>query len=571
MKKSLLSMFAVAAGLLMATSCSTKQEDVTTDGEATVTFTAQVPSGVNSRAPQEKTAATEFGDGTTATNLQYAVYQVTTDADNKETWAEIVDLEGTATFTNLQATVSLKLVNGNTYAVAFWADATTADENSIYTFDKKNCEITADYQGVATSNEKLDAFYAVKEFKVAGASQETVELHRPFAQLNIGTADLGAATAAGYTVNAAGVKVMVPNKLNLKDGSVSGAQEVTFAQAAVPEDKTFPVAGYSYLTMNYLLMSEDKTADNTVTISYDNKNVPERTFNNVPLQRNYRTNIYGNLLTSTTEFNVIIKPEFEDPDYVVEIWDGTTKTQPQVDANGAYLVTKAAEWAWLTGKTIGDHNITLTNDIDFEGKTITPICLCGVVFEGNNHVLSNMNIVAPAADNYSVGLFYGTAMQGATIQNLTVKGAKVTSTNPDKGMAAVILGDTQGNQPVNITNVHVLNGEVCGVKAVAGLVGFSASGMTLNVTNCSVKETTVKNLAVAGESSFVASLVGRVVGTANLTDCVVENNTIDAFYSAARGAATIDAIAGVNSGAKLNTVNVTGAATVSVDKKPFQE
>ncbi len=63
-KDFLLSMFAVAAGLLMATSCSTKQEDVTTDGEATVTFTAIVPSGVNSRAPQEKNDASYFDDGT---------------------------------------------------------------------------------------------------------------------------------------------------------------------------------------------------------------------------------------------------------------------------------------------------------------------------------------------------------------------------------------------------------------------------------------------------------------------------------------------------------------------------
>ena len=250
---------------------------------------------------------------------------------------------------------------------------------------------------------------------------------------------------------------------------------------------------------------------------------------------------------------------------VMQVWDGVTKTEPQ-EVNGAYIVTKAAEWAWLTGKNI-TKNITLTNDIDFGGFTITPICLNGGVFEGNNHILSSMNLVAPAADNYSVGLFYGTYMESATLQNFTVKDAKVTSSNPDYGYAGVVMGDMQGN--VTMENVHVLNGEVCGVQSVAGLVGFLASGTTLNVTNCSVKETTLKNLSVNKESGYVASLVGRVVGTANLTDCVLENNTIDAFYAVRRGEASIDTVAGVNGGT-LNKTNITGEATVTVTKKPIE-
>ncbi len=561
MKKSLLSVFAVAAGLLMATSCSNEREEVKAEGEAVVTFVAEVPQSMINRAPKGLADATTFGDGTTATRLNYAVYSVGAD----DAWTLIDDLSKETTI-NLQTTVSLKLVNGKKYAVAFWADA----PSSIYTFDKANYTVTANYTNAATSEESLDAFFGVKEaFVVNGASQETIELHRPFAQLNIGTADLEDAAAAGQTITAAGVTVKTYNTLNLKDGEVSGEAEISFAEAALPT-AAFPVTDYKYLTMNYLLMTADKKADNTVTISYDDASgVQDRVFYNVPLQRNYRTNIYGNLLTSTTEFNVIIKPEFDGEDNNMEIWDGVTKTEPAVE-NDAYIVTKAAEWAWLTSKTI-TKNITLTQDIDFGGFTITPICPRGIVFEGNNHFLSNMNIVAPATDNYSVGLFYGTAMQGATLKNFTVKDAKVTSTNPNNGMAAVVLGDAQGSQVVTIENVHVINGEVCGVKAVAGLVGFSASGMTLNVTNCSVKNTTIKNLSVDGESGYVASLVGRVVGTANLTDCELENNTIKAFYAASRGAASIDAIAGVNSGATLNTTNVEGDDTVTITKKLVNE
>ena len=308
MKKSLLSVFAVAAGLLMATSCSNEREEVKTEGEAVVSFVAELPHSMVNRAPKALAEdVTTFGDGTTATNLNYAVYKVGTDG----AWTEISDLSGSKTI-NLQTTVALKLVNGNKYAVAFWADA----PSSIYTFDKANCTITADYTNVATSDESLDAFYAVKEFTVNGSSQETVELYRPFAQLNIGTADLEESAKAGQEIAEAGITVKTYNTLSLKDGAVSGEADVTFAKATLPT-VTFPVTGYSYLTMNYLLMPADKSSDNTVTISYDNANVPDRVFNNVPLQRNYRTNIYGNLQTSTTEFNVIIKPEFDGTQLIV--------------------------------------------------------------------------------------------------------------------------------------------------------------------------------------------------------------------------------------------------------------
>lgn len=158
MKKSLLSMFAVAAGLLMATSCSNEFEEVKTEGEAVVTFTAEVPNSMVRRAPKAVTAAASFGDGTTATHLSYAVYEV--DGDN---WTLIEKLSRDATLSNLKTTIKLNLANGNTYAVAFWADA----EGSIYDFDKDKYAVTANYaDGVVSNSESLDAFYAVTTLTV---------------------------------------------------------------------------------------------------------------------------------------------------------------------------------------------------------------------------------------------------------------------------------------------------------------------------------------------------------------------------------------------------------------------
>ncbi len=456
-------MFAVAAGLLMATSCSNEFEEVKTEGEAVVTFTAEVPNSMARRAPKAVAAASSFGDGTTATHLSYAVYEV--DGDN---WTLIEKLSRDTTLSNLKTTIKLNLANGNTYAVAFWADA----EGSIYDFDKDNCAVTAKYtDGVVSNSESLDAFYAVTTLTVNGASQQSVQLRRPFAQVNIGTSDLQASADANRELKKAGIKVDTYSKLNLKSGEVEGdAAEVTFALADLPT-ASFPVEGYSYLTMNYLLMPADKQTDN-ITIIYDNEAVPARTFNNVPLQRNYRTNIFGKLLTSTTDFNVEVKPEF---DGTVSVWDGVTATEPQKDADNNYLVSNAAEWVWVAqqngryAKSV-ENKVYVTNDIDFGGYNVPSLD------PGNNDVGISLDLIDGQGHKFSNILFDnndGTnasliRLRGTTIKNLTFENVTVKSTgNDEDNRAAVICASLQGGT-LTVDNVHLINANVSGVQSVAG-------------------------------------------------------------------------------------------------------
>ncbi|HBK29726.1 MAG TPA: hypothetical protein DDZ04_08445, partial [Parabacteroides sp.] len=134
--------------MMLATSCSNDEFDNIQNGkESTVTFTAQLPDGL-----QSKTRA--YADGTTATELQYMAYL----EDDKGDWKP-TSVTGTATLTGLKTTLSLKLVNGSTYKVVFWASA----PNSIYKFDTDNAKVTANYDKQANSQESMDAFYKVEE------------------------------------------------------------------------------------------------------------------------------------------------------------------------------------------------------------------------------------------------------------------------------------------------------------------------------------------------------------------------------------------------------------------------
>lgn len=133
--------------------------------------------------------------------------------------------------------------------------------------------------------------------------------------MNIGTDDFDAAKASGLEVTQTEVVAKAFATLNLATGEVSDEADRTFTMKAIPtaSDGEFPVAGgYKYLSMDYLLVGADKA---TVDVAFNYGGPQNRTFTNVPVQRNYRTNIYGSLLTNTTDFNVVIEPAFATTNY----------------------------------------------------------------------------------------------------------------------------------------------------------------------------------------------------------------------------------------------------------------
>lgn len=352
--KKLLLNAAVLATMLTSISCS--QEEVAggqAGDESVVTFTAQLPGSPQSKA---------IGDGMTATTLSYAVYA-------QGTTTPLITSEDEVTFTNGQATISLRLASGRSYDLLFWADAYGAeDSDAPYTVDFNTQTLTIDYDAAKTlsNDESRDAFFGTTTLEVKGAVNRNVTLKRPFAQLNIGTNDIKDAANTGLNTSALRTSVTVKNvykNLNLMNGEVGEDVTVTFGENDIPEEQ-FTANGntYDYLALNYLLVGTDKGVVDCEFTYTDGATNGSKTISNVPVQRNYRTNIFGSILTGAVDLGITIDPDFETPDHNYEELLLAAQNGGSVTLTEDITLTEEAP-------VIIDNGITLT--VDLNGNTIT--------------------------------------------------------------------------------------------------------------------------------------------------------------------------------------------------------
>ena len=616
MKKILLSAAAIAS-MLFAASCQKENFSASQqEGDVvTATITVQAPGQPATKA---------IGDGMTADNLVFAVFD--------ETGAELPELrqgdwtKGQPEITfggDLQTTVTVTLVRGKEYTFVCWAQN---DEATCYDFtDMKNIGISykdANGDNFVAQDEKRDAFYAaVASEKVTQNFTQTIELTRPFAQVNVGSADIVEAHNAGLEVENLYSTMTLTNvatSLNTfsgakageagnTDGKVSGVETVTFELAPAISKSEFDGTNaaadhewlyvntpgyennvYGWLAMNYILVN-DGAADGTGSVDGTEKSLTDVSFAiyegeglqlcsydvpNVPVQRNYRSHILGSLLTAQGEITVVIEPAFEEPDYVVNVWDGYSVSEPQKDAEGNYLVTKPEELAWFQ-KNAPTANIYLVNDIDLAGQVWTPI----EYFNGEKPFTFEGKAITKSGETYptiyglnieqtsgkAAGLFGGVTFN---FKNFTIDGAKC---NCVSSFVGAVAGQLYGN----LENVHVKNVEFVADPSrkdirYGAIVGMHNSG---NATGCSVDNAVVKAFHNVGG---ISGTLNESNNNRTYSNCTVKNSTFEAYCTEGAGASMVGALTGNANGVILyyedcvaegNNVNVFAGYGTSVDLK----
>lgn len=311
-------------------------------------------------------ATKAFSDGLSADGLLVGLYNKQGEGDNA-TLTYLQDLSVTdltkIPVSGKAATFETNLVRGQNYVLVFWAQKKTS---AAYTLDFATQTLTVSTTGDA-NDESRDAFYKVFE---TGTISETnfqfsgIELTRPFAQINVlaPNEDVTAAALSKVIFTKSAMTVSkAPKTMNLLTGAVGDfTATYTMDAAAITE----PVFGsfaetHTYIAMNYVLGDDAKKLYDIDLDVYSTVNGEEQSpihfdVDNAPAQRNYRTNVIGNVFTLDTQFNIIINPIYNEPSYEeglpgVEFEPVTiTPTLPDTTPDGVTVTPSATEGAPAT-------------------------------------------------------------------------------------------------------------------------------------------------------------------------------------------------------------------------------
>ena len=405
------------AMLAMAFITSCRQSDDTEWGvgqESNVNIAVTLPTQINAVRSQANP-----GDGDMVNRCIMEVYLD----------GELYDERQVAAITDKAASFSMRLVSGKKYKFVFWADHAdgsspenfsdlyyaTSDLSNVYIIDP------AHYDG---SNDERDAFYAVKDVEITTSENFGVDLKRPFGQLKVNTLDM---TQVPQDMRPTHVSVafdQIPTAIDLltgelvKDKTAAVAYDAPVAITAgqLSFDYIFAPAGTEqYLTDFTMSFLDDSGAE--VASPYE--------FSSIPVQRNYRTLVSGNLLTKQADITVEVKPGF-DGNVDHEVFEASTIEQlNQALADGIENVT-------LTQAPESDAEIIIPHDYDVEDKGIAislpttdkQITLNYAAEEG--YAPEHISINTDGINNLVINTEESTVTVDGTMQNVTAATADNT-------------------------------------------------------------------------------------------------------------------------------------------------
>lgn len=481
---------AVTLIALTAAACQKEQlSDSSAEGTESVTFTVQTDAAA--------TKATADGDGQGAglTRCLVAVYMKTGDSSY-----QLYDTPD-ATGSGLSYNFTVNLIRKQTYKIVVWADKgeTFYDVNDNLTLVTRK---TNDY---ACNSDAYDAFYASTDFVQGSTTSTAITATRPFAQLNLITKDLN----KDFQPGAVTVTYSSPQSFNPFDGSVSDMTEVTYkADSPYYNPTTVTTATQHTLVMNYLFAAAgDQTILPSVKMTAKLTVDAEIEVANVPVRRNYRTNIIGNLLTEQTDYTITVDPAWSTPesDYII-VAPGVLQF---VDNEYEIHAKEGLDWLAKTvngGNTLSGKTVKLAADLDMTGIDYVPAG----------------NTIAAYPSRTFAGVFDG---QGHTISNLSV--ASHTGEYSAAGLFGTITGTVKN---VKLANVNITSDHYAG-----GVVGYISNNTSSSVQNCSVEGGSIKSTAhLKDDGSYddgdkVGGIVGYITAVDNIDVCSVKNLTITAY------------------------------------------
>lgn len=302
-----LSILAAAATL---TSCSDYSDEIPANINRTpakASFHISIPTESGTRADYEVSGA----DYT----LEWTVFEITDNGAPK------IFTTGTKPIESLSAIqdIELQLVNNTQYKITFCA---YDDKHRSFAY-YDNGKVKVNYAAAASIQIGDDLFTGSSaSFRATGEDHtESVRLSRPFAQLNWGSADLESSTVSPYlsgTKASVTVEATLYQTLDLFSGEfsdpLSGFTFSEFDCSKLSEANhgiKMYEKDYRLLASNLMLIGSGTATANCKMTFTGNVEV-EAQATNAPLTSNYRTNIYGSLISNSADISLSISEFFED-------------------------------------------------------------------------------------------------------------------------------------------------------------------------------------------------------------------------------------------------------------------
>lgn len=529
------------AVLMGGLSGCTDPESPYLSGTGNVSFKVHIPTATTRAEGDASTTSPTYGEGKNIGRVECYVYK-----PNKKLLQTIpVDVN--------TMSVELPLAAGETYQLLFWADAgegkspyqlTSSLEWDGDVGDMVNrCDLTIDQAKLAamTNPDYADAFYYVMEYTAGKSSEEDITLYRPFAQINLGTCDAQYLDEANYSSTVFGkaypdgaqttVSYTAPGSMNLFDGEAS-KEEVAFTMPIQPiephKDVKFPGSlndgrTYRYTNMAYVIIPQEgkllPLTFNTYNGADHTKAIWSNTYKDLPLKRNWRTNVMGSLFTDATDFTVTINPAFTDgfqqDQKQNEKFLDDLVTKKDTDGNVHLVITEDYGQGTIR---IPDSEEPYTIVIDLNGHTLPDVVV------GKNVTLRLLNDVVSEAgkskvrtrSDYAVQHTTFTANPGSRIEFLGGEyecspGEKIIVNNG--GTIKIYGGDFKGQDiseflasgcKVYIYEEAPYSGWQYVVEgiAVSNIAQFDAAIAEANIMN-NTKITIVEDIAVSEHKSYI--------------------------------------------------------------------
>lgn len=434
-----------AAAILLAASCQHNEHPMglPSGEEVSVSISAVLPGDGGAVVKSDA----EPGNGSEVNRCILEVYLIGDDnAASLYGKREIVEVTG------LKASFDdLNLITGQKYRFVLWADYVDNPEtveglaaDKFYNTDAESLGLQnvtiKDVRAYAGNDDQRDAFFysSPEDVTVTGPADYTLDLKRPFGQLNIITTDYGLIPATPNGLLPEQVKLTfdnIPTGINLLTGQLLENQTqkvkgtaVDIAGLGVAGNEDAKQLSFDYIlapatgqhVINELKMSFLKSGGSATGIT-------DYTFKSLPVQRNYRTNVSGALLTDRAGLSIEVKPDFDETVTVAEQAETIEAAQLAINAGMTDI-----EFTKAVNGTITLPEGSETYNISFNEGVVGDITIQGDTYTGHlyieNHGVQSEHTLTIALPEGSATLDFGawSSVSVSTADNTFILGEDVT-------------------------------------------------------------------------------------------------------------------------------------------------